>query len=218
MTEIYWIGKVVVIEWALMDLAGAPVTDATVEGAITRPDGTTSATTIDHAPGTSTYRASYEATMAGTHAWRLTASGPVETAEEGTFEVRPSPSVAAPPTLDLDTDVGKVRVLIPDRDRDRMILSDEELQAFIDLARGTGTPRIKRAAALALDAIASSEALVSKKLRDKDLATDGPAVAAELRARAATLRDEADEDDDLADGAGLQIVEFVDPFTRTRLG
>ncbi|MCP9947273.1 hypothetical protein [Actinomadura madurae] len=118
--------------------------------------------------------------------------------------------------IDYDTDRGRVRLLIPDTNEDALLLSDEQIDTFLAMARGTGAPLVKRAAAAALETIASSEALVSKKLRDKDLATDGPAVAKELRDRAAKLRDEADEDEDndLGDGGGLDIVDFVDPFTR----
>ncbi|MFV2172337.1 hypothetical protein ACFHW2_11855 [Actinomadura sp. LOL_016] len=214
--EIYWIGKTVVIEWRLTGLDGAAVTDATVVGTITLPDETTTAATVSHQAGTGVYRASYEATMPGRHAYRLEATGSVETAEEGAFDVRPHPSVGPAPTLDPGTDIGKVRVLIPDLDPDRLLLGDAEITAYLGMARGTGTPRIMRAAALALDAIASSEALVSKKLRDKDLATDGPAVAKELRERAAGLRGQADdeEDNDLADGGGLEIVDYVEPWSR----
>lgn len=118
--------------------------------------------------------------------------------------------------IDYDSDIGRVRLLIPDTDEDALLLSEQQIGAFLAMARGTGTPLVKRAAAAALETIASSEALVSKKLRDKDLATDGPAVAKELRDRAKQLRDEADEDEDndLTDGGGLDIVDFVDPFTR----
>ncbi|MFE9099851.1 hypothetical protein [Actinomadura geliboluensis] len=120
--------------------------------------------------------------------------------------------------IDYSTDVGRVRLLIPDTDETAFLLTDTQIETFLDLSRGTGAPLIKRATALALETIASSEALVSKKLRDKDLATDGPAVAKELRDRAADLRAEADddEDNDLGDGGGLDIVDFVDPFTRPR--
>ncbi|NEA22579.1 hypothetical protein [Actinomadura bangladeshensis] len=118
--------------------------------------------------------------------------------------------------IDYDSPTGRVRLLIPDTNESAFLLSDEQIAAFLAMARGTGTPLIKRAAASALETIASSEALVSKKLRDKDLATDGPAVAKELRDRAAKLREEADddEDNDLADGGGLDIVDWVDPFAR----
>lgn len=49
-------------------------------------------------------------------------------------------------------------------------------------------------AADALDAIATTEVLLSKKLQTKDLSTDGPAVAAELRKQATALRTRAKAD------------------------
>lgn len=118
--------------------------------------------------------------------------------------------------IDYNSDLGRVRLLIPDVDETALLLTDDQIDTFLALSRGTGTPLIKRAAAAALETIASSEALVSKKLRDKDLQTDGPAVAKELRDRAKQLRGEADddEDNDLVDGGGFDIVDFVDPFSR----
>jgi hypothetical protein len=214
-TEVYWIGKRVVIEWALTDLAGAAVTDATVTGEIRLPDGSTAAADIDHPTGTGTYRASYEATVPGRHAWRLEASGSVETAEEGVFDVQPSPAAGPAPTLDPATDIGQVRVLIPDRDPAVLLFSDDEITVFLGLARGTGGPRIKRAAASALEAIASNEAMISKVIRTQDLSTDGAKVSDALLKRAAALRDQAaDDEDTTADDGGLGIVDFRDPWTR----
>lgn len=111
-----------------------------------------------------------------------------------------------PATYDPATDTGRVRLLAADTDLDQPLLSDADIAAFLDLEDGN----VKRAAAQALDTIASSEALVSKKIRTQDLQTDGPAVAAELRARAASLREQADQDDEHT-GGGLDIVDF-DPW------
>jgi hypothetical protein len=212
--EVYWIGKLVVIEWTLADLAGDPVTTATVAGTITLPDETTASATISQ--DGATYRASYDPTTAGTHAYRLTASGTADSAEEGTFEVRASPTVGPAPTLDTSTDIGKIRVLIADRDPTNLLLTDAEVEVYLDLARGSGTPKLKRAAASALEAIATSEALVGKVLRTQDLSTDAAKLAAELRAQAANLRGQADDDEenDPDDGGAFYIVEFVPPFSR----
>lgn len=81
----------------------------------------------------------------------------------------------------------------------------------------TGAPlaALKRAAADALDAIASSEALVSKKIRTQaGVSTDGPAVAAALRAHAASLRAQADDVDDADDA--IEVLEFT-PYPSTVL-
>jgi hypothetical protein len=87
------------------------------------------------------------------------------------------------------------------------LLSDESIQTLIDMEAN-----VKLAAALALDTIASNEALVQKKMRLLDVQTDGPAVAAALRAHATALRkQEADElglED--ADNA-FAIAEYVIP-------
>lgn len=103
--------------------------------------------------------------------------------------------------IDYDTDIGQVRALIADVDEDNLLLTDEQIRAYLKIARG----RIKRAAAQALDAIATSEVLISKKIRTQDLQTDGPAVAAELRAQAKALREQADEEDE---DWGMEIVYF----------
>lgn len=207
MTTVYWIGKLVVIEWTLVDLAGAPITTATVTGTITQPDETTATATISQA--SNIYRASYDPTLPGTHAYRLVATGTADSAEEGTFEVQPHPGAAPPAELDPGTDVGMVRLLIPDRNCGNLLLTDAEITGYLSLEGGA----VKRAAAAALEAIATSEALTSKVLKDGDLATDGAKLSAELRARAKELRRQADEDDPDTAGA-LDIVDFVDPFNR----
>jgi hypothetical protein len=107
-------------------------------------------------------------------------------------------------SYDLTTNEGVVRMLIPDTDPDSYLLDDDELTAMLAL-EGT----VRSAAALALETIASSEAMVSKKIRTQDLSTDGPAVAVELRGRAAALRA---QDDTAAADVGLDIVDF-DPYT-----
>lgn len=110
--------------------------------------------------------------------------------------------------MDYSTSTGQVRLLIADLG-DPPILSDDMIQGFLDMQSS-----VKRAAADALDAIASSEALLSKKLRTQDRQTDGPAVAAELRKHAQQLRAQADaEDETAAEDAHFGIVEFS-PYGR----
>lgn len=92
----------------------------------------------------------------------------------------------------------QIRALIADTSEPRLF-TDEEIQVYLDLYLPVGDPVSRRhvwwAAADALDAIATSEALTSKKIRTQDLSTDGPAVAAELRKQAAGLRARADDED-----------------------
>nr|WP_297424780.1 hypothetical protein [uncultured Actinotalea sp.] len=99
---------------------------------------------------------------------------------------------------------GQVRLLVGDVDEDNLLLTDDQVHGFLTMhgvpadAAEAPVAAIRRAAADALDTIASSEALVSKKIRSQDLSTDGPAVAAALRAHAVQLRvlaDAADDDD-----------------------
>ena len=99
-----------------------------------------------------------------------------------------------------------VRTLITDDgESSQRLFSDAQLVNLI--AHSRWSPLI--GAAQALDVIASSEALLSKKITTQDLTTDGPAVAEALRAHAAALRkqyaDEKAEVDDEADW-GVDLV------------
>lgn len=104
--------------------------------------------------------------------------------------------------IDYSTDVGKVRLLIPDTDEDNALLIDPQIQAFLSMEGS-----VKLAAAAALDVIASSEVLVSKVIRTQDLQTDGAKVSAELRARAASIRQQVDEGVG-DDAVGFDVVDF----------
>lgn len=104
------------------------------------------------------------------------------------------------------TDVDKVRVLINDYrpdDPGSVVFTDTEVQVFLDLEAGS----IKRAAAQATDVIADNEALVLKVIKTQGgLTTDGAKVAASLRERAKSLREQADTDDG-TDGY-FEVVDF----------
>lgn len=71
-------------------------------------------------------------------------------------------------------------------------LDDDQVNGYLAL----NGDNVRRAAADALDAVATSEALVSKVIKTQDLATDGVKVADSLRAHADRLRGLADADDD----------------------
>ncbi|MGH3375988.1 MAG: hypothetical protein ACRDP6_14715 [Actinoallomurus sp.] len=111
--------------------------------------------------------------------------------------------------IDYTTDLGKVRLLIPDTDPANQLFADDQIGAFLAVEGAT----VKRAAAAALETAASNEAMVSKVIKTQDLSTDGAKVSAELRARAKELRRQVDEDDPDTSG-GLDIIDFRDPFTR----
>jgi hypothetical protein len=202
----YWIGKLAVVEWALVTLDGTAVDDAAVTGTVTLPDGTTAPMTVD-TPATGSgdpYRASYDPGTAGLHAYRVVASGTLDDAEEGTFIVRPSLTGAPTITTDTATAIGMIRLLISDVNVADPVFTDAEVGAFY-LFEGSN---VRLGAAQALDTLASNEALVSKVITTLDLQTDGAKVAAELRARAKTLRDTAA--DYTADGTlfAMDIVEW----------
>ncbi len=103
-----------------------------------------------------------------------------------------------------------VRVLIADLNEAAYLFTDEQITTYLTL---TGdNPRL--AAADALEAIAVSEVLISKKIKSQHLDTDGPAVAKALRELAATQRQiAADEDrEDVFD-----IVDTITPRCRPEL-
>jgi hypothetical protein len=107
-------------------------------------------------------------------------------------------------TTDPTTPVGLVRLLIPDLDTTNPLFTDQQITALLGLVG----QRVRLAAAEALDIAASSEVMVSKVIKTQDLQTDGAKVAAELRARAATLRATDDQYDQDGNPYGLSIVDY----------
>lgn len=85
---------------------------------------------------------------------------------------------------DLTTDVGKVRLLIPDLDEE--LFTDDEIQAFLDLEGS----EVRMAAAQAIETIASSKGFLAKrkKLGDYEIEEWSPS---ELMKRAAKLREQS---------------------------
>lgn len=110
------------------------------------------------------------------------------------------------PTSGDDRDT--LRLLIGDTDvevEDDHFFEDEELNIFLALEGD-----LKLATAQALDSLASSEVMIQKKIRILDLTTDGPSVAAELRARATELRAQFyGGTDDLPQSAELVVDQFT---------
>lgn len=101
--------------------------------------------------------------------------------------------------------VALVRLYTGDPSGATELLTDDQIGAFLD--DNGDHPRL--AAAAALEAIAASEVLVSKKIRTQDLSTDGPAVSAELRALAKQHRDRHQELTDVDDDGVFDIVDTV---------
>lgn len=101
--------------------------------------------------------------------------------------------------------VGKIRLLTMDNQTDNYIFEDDELETFYSIEGSN----LRRACALVLESIASNEAYILKRITSLDLQTDGPAVAAELRARAKALREQALEDEAREDAGAFDIAEWV---------
>lgn len=107
-------------------------------------------------------------------------------------------------------DLKLLRLRIVDLDADEQLLDDTQLEAIWDAAAGPWS-----AAADALELIAVSELLVSKKIRTQDLSTDGPAVSAELRALAARYRAKAAAAGEV-DSDDPDIFDIVDTIPASR--
>lgn len=103
-------------------------------------------------------------------------------------------------TYDPSTDAGKVRLLLNDVG-DPWVLTDAEIQAFLDLESGI----VKRAAAQAIDANALNEALASKVITTSEISTNGAALATAMHTLAEGLRDQAAADE------GEGYFEFIPP-------
>lgn len=114
-------------------------------------------------------------------------------------------------TKDVTTDIGKVRLLAIDTDGTANVFEDAEIETFLELESNN----IRRAAALALETMASNEAYVLKHITALDLSTDGPAVSDALRRRAADLRKQALEAEGREDGGAFDYAEWgVSDFTK----
>lgn len=118
---------------------------------------------------------------------------------------------------DLSTDTGKCRALIPDTNWETHVFEDEEIAAHLALEGGN----VKRAVALALETLASNEALLYKAIRVLDIQTDGTRTAETLLKRAGALRAQADAEDEKAEMAGggaFDVAEMaLDAFTARQL-
>ncbi len=114
-------------------------------------------------------------------------------------------------SYDLTTTVGKIRLQIPDNNSASYVFEDQELSALYAIEDSS----LKRAVALALETIASNEAMVLKVIKVLDLQTDGAKTSDALLKRAALLRSQAAEQDDI-DAAGFDWAEQVNTSFQAR--
>jgi hypothetical protein len=92
---------------------------------------------------------------------------------------------------DPSTPAGEVRLRISDI-TEPYVFADNEISAFLSMSKDS----VLRAAAAALMAIASNEALLYKYVRTDDLTIDGAKVATELRLQARQLEAQAADEDE----------------------
>jgi hypothetical protein len=101
-------------------------------------------------------------------------------------------------------------MLIPDRVEDSAVFQDAEIEAYLSM----NDSNVRRAAAEALETIASDEAMTLKVITTLDITTNGASTSASILERAKLLREQADKDDDAEDGGGFDYAEMnVNAFT-----
>jgi len=109
-------------------------------------------------------------------------------------------------TNDPTTDIGKVRLLIPDDVEAHAFYDDDaKITALLTLAGDMEGLAVFNAAALGCEAIGSNQLLILKVTKHLDIQVDGAAVAREMRMRAESLRKQAIE---ASSDAGFEIAEL----------
>jgi hypothetical protein len=86
------------------------------------------------------------------------------------------------------------------------LLSDDEITDLMGMYSDSDNA-VKLAAADCLDIIASSEAMIQKRIKNLELETDGPAVAKSLRDHANTIRKTLA--DPMMQESGFDVIEMV---------
>ena len=105
----------------------------------------------------------------------------------------------------VSTPAGQVRLLIFDTNAGNYVFEDVEIAAFLSME----SSNVRRAAALALETMASNEAFTLKVIRVLELQTDGAKTAESLMKRAAELRSQASADEAAEDGGAFDIAEWA---------
>lgn len=190
----YDVGNLAVFRLDIENFDGTTVTQVTLKD----PDGNIvePAPTPESSNNGATWTITVPLTKAGIWwvGWTVTGTGAATKWDSAEATEPPPPTPAQ----------DDVRLLIADTDPATRMFSTRQIAAFLRL----NSDNVRRAAAQALDTIASNETLVSKKITTQDLSTDGPAVAASLRAQAKELRRQADSGEGDSDSFGFEIVDF----------
>lgn len=188
----YDVGDVAVFRLDIENFDGTTVTTVTVKA----PDGTETTPTPTPSGGGAVWIVQVPLTQAGVWyvGWTVTGTG------QGTQWDSAEAETPPPMTEAIDD----VRLLMADTDPAKRIFSSRQISRFLALNNGN----VRRAAAQALDVIASSEVMVSKVIKTQDLQTDGAKVAEALRKQAAELRRQADDGEGDAAATGFEVAEY----------
>lgn len=189
----YDVGDVAVFRLDVANFDGTTVTTVTVKA----PDGTETTPTPTPSGGGAVWTVLVPLDQPGVWyvGWTVTGTGESTAWDSAEAETPPPPSEAQ----------DDVRLLIADTAAATRMFSLRQIAQFLRL----NGDNVRRAAAQALDVMASNEAMVSKVIKTKDLSTDGAKVADALRKQAAELRRQADDGEDSGDDAsGFEIAEF----------
>jgi hypothetical protein len=104
--------------------------------------------------------------------------------------------------IDYTTDAGRVRMLATDTDETSLIFTDAQIEGFLAVEYGS----VLLGAAQALDTIASSKALLAKKVQIGGLKIDETSVAKSLHERAESLREQARTGDPTV--SHIDVIDF----------
>jgi len=108
-------------------------------------------------------------------------------------------------TLDPETDIGAVRMIIQDLNIEQALFTDAGITRLLSL----NGDDIRLASAAALDIMASSQAMILKVIRLLDISTDGAAVARALREHASQLR----KDVEIAEAGEGELFDYAELVT-----
>lgn len=108
--------------------------------------------------------------------------------------------------------VQQVRDMIPDIEEidwddtgeSSFLFTDAQIETYLSINKDN----VKRATADAIEALATSEALISKVIKTEDLQTDGAKVANALLVRARQLRESARDDEGTEAAEFFRVVRF----------